>query len=339
MKISIGVFAHNEERTIGAMLESLSCQQLLREYDCEILVLENGSKDATAGVAESALDEVMPAGTDYVVHRLPYPGKARTWNEFVHRLSCPTSDYLVFLDADISFVGDRVLSDVVAHLRQNRHADVCVDTALKTTAVTGTRGLKDSVSLAVSELSQHGPVAIAGSLYCARSATIRKYRLPYGLLVEDGFVKAMVCTENFAEPADEGRVVRAPEAAHLFTPVTSVSEAFRHEVRLAVGTELNISLFDYLRQANATGAEITRLIALQNERDPQWVTGLIADRKRTGALSSHAVEYALKPLTRVRHLGRRAKLNMLPVLILRIAFNGAAALVANAALRRGRWAW
>jgi hypothetical protein len=339
MQISIGIFAHNEEQSIGKMLQSLACQQLLREYECEILVLENGSKDTTAEVAESVLKDVTPTGTCYTVHQLPYPGKARTWNEFVHRLSCPTSEYLIFLDADISFVGEQVLSRVVAHLRQNKHADVCVDTALKTTAVTGCSDLKDSVSLAVSELSQHGPVAIAGSLYCARSTTVRKYRLPYGLLVEDGFVKAMVCTENFSKPADEGRVVRAPDAAHLFTPVKSVREAFRHEVRLAVGTELNISLFDHLRQAYASGIEVTNLIALENERDPQWVASLIADRKRNSQLRSHAFEYALKPLRGIRHLHARNKLAMLPVLSLRIVFNGAAALVANVTLRRGRWAW
>lgn len=47
--------AYNEERRLGASLDRISAYLKLRELDAEILVVDDGSKDATSGVATEAL--------------------------------------------------------------------------------------------------------------------------------------------------------------------------------------------------------------------------------------------------------------------------------------------
>ena len=321
------------------MLQELGKQTLLERHDCEVIVLENGSRDQTAAVARTVLSTALPAHVSHHVLALPIAGKSRIWNSFVHDISNDQSEYLIFLDADIRFVGNEGLTEVINKLATTPKAEVSVDYALKSTAIDGTKGIRDKLSLAASCMTHNGPVAITGQLYCDRASTMRRYHLPNGLLVEDGFVKAMVATDGFTKDADETRIVRAPNAAHLFEPVTSLPDVFRHEVGLAIGTEVNIALFDHLRALQISGANPSTFIAEQNQQNPNWVTKLIAEKRKRSELPFHAWEYALKPWRQFCHPSASKSPALIPIVGLKVLFNGAAALAAQRALRIGRWSW
>src|SRR6476469_3700600 len=110
MRLSLGIFAHNEGQNIGATLESLFSQTLFLAPTAkrngvdalEVLCLANGCRDRTVDVANS-YGRKLPPFVSYRVMDLPQPGKSRTCNAFVHELSDPGADFLVAMDADIIF--------------------------------------------------------------------------------------------------------------------------------------------------------------------------------------------------------------------------------------------
>jgi glycosyltransferase involved in cell wall biosynthesis len=85
--VSVVVAAYEEEEHIGRLLASLRRQTL---PPAEVIVADDGSRDATAAVAESAGAKVL---------RLPHrgPGLARN-----HAARAAAGDVLVFLDGDMS---------------------------------------------------------------------------------------------------------------------------------------------------------------------------------------------------------------------------------------------
>ena len=84
--VSVIVAAYDEEPLIGRLLRSLEGQTLA---PLEVIVADDGSRDRTADVAESAGARVL---------RLPHRGPARARNEAV---AAARGDVLAFLDADM----------------------------------------------------------------------------------------------------------------------------------------------------------------------------------------------------------------------------------------------
>ena len=57
----------------------------------------------------ASVSEVVPSGTARVVE-LAKPGKANTWNQFVHKLSSTKASILFMMDADITFLSSNTIS-------------------------------------------------------------------------------------------------------------------------------------------------------------------------------------------------------------------------------------
>ena len=95
--ISVLVAAYNEERSIGDTLLSLS--QLGYPGELEIIVLDDGSKDATTDAVRqcSFLFEAQPLKTLRPVRRERNSGKARALN---HGLELASHELVVTIDAD-----------------------------------------------------------------------------------------------------------------------------------------------------------------------------------------------------------------------------------------------
>ena len=84
MLISIGIFAHNEERDIGTLISDLAKQNLLanKGLSIEIHVVANGCTDNTVGVSKAALTTqpfhrekiLQPLFTIFHVQENPMPG-------------------------------------------------------------------------------------------------------------------------------------------------------------------------------------------------------------------------------------------------------------------------
>ncbi len=348
MKIGIGIMAYNEERNIRAALESLSQQDLFalpanRGASIEISIVANGCKDRTAEVAGRACEEFF-AGRQGIVARadvIEKAGKSNAWNEYVHRLADQAADFLILMDGDIKLVGNSTLRLMLEKLEASPEANVAVDVILKDIAFKENKTAFEKMSLATSELMRAGPPKIAGSLYIARGATLRKIWMPVGLLVEDGFLKAMLTTDNFAKPENPARIVRADDAAHIFEAERKLARIYKHEKRLANGTAQNIILFDFLRAEIAAGrgtdgGEIVRKL---NAEKPDWCQELTRAEIAKRGWRALPVELISLPFRQLKSLSGSRRIRRFPGAALRSVFNAAALIGAYFDLKNGQLKW
>ena len=177
---------------------------------------------------------------------------------------------------------------------------------------------------------------IAGSLYLARAAALRGFWMPLGLIVEDGFVKAMLLTDSFRLPENTGAIVRAAGATHYFEAVTGFQAWFKHERRLVNGTAVNILLFGHIRELVAQGKNPGEVIRANNEANPAWVADLAKSYR--GPLPG-AADFVCEPLKKLGGLPLAKRVFALPVALLRAALNIAVCVVCQGDVRAGRLRW
>jgi hypothetical protein len=109
---------------------------------------------------------------------------------------------------------------------------------------------------------------------------MRSIWMPLDLSVEDGFLHAMVITDNFRQVPDYSRVVRAADASHYYEGLTRWRDIVEHEVRLTVGWALNcflcwdVLLFMTSRHGPGAGELVRRL----NAQDPAWYRRMMANQ-------------------------------------------------------------
>ena len=337
MKSSLGILAHNEEMGIAATLADLWKQTWLKTgADTEVLCVVNGSRDRTAEVARSFFEAHPLPGTTARVIEIEKAGKANAWNEYVHRLSAVDAGLLFLVDADIGLPSPDTLERLAAALRDHPAATVSVDQPVKDLALRGDAGMTARLSKAAADLAAAGPPKLCGQLYAARAEALRRIRVPEGLLVEDGFIKAMLLTDNLRIPEDLSRIVRAEGAWHVFEAEAKISTLLRHERRILIGTVMNILLFGELQKAAAHGENIAEGIRVRNAQSPDWVAREIGGRWRDiwGATVRETVGL---PLKQWRQAGRPFRL--LPGALARAAFNALAAFSAGRELRRHHFEW
>ena len=340
MKIAIGIMAYNEERNIGVTISSLSDQTLfeLPGHDVSVHVVPNGCRDATAARAREALVAFSarhPRAT-VAVNEVEQAGKANAWNHFVHGFSAPGSEALLLLDADIQFGERECLARVVAALIENPQAVVAVDLPLKDITTKKNLNLREQMSVSASQIQVAGAPKIAGSLYLARAEALRRFWMPLGLIVEDGFVKAMLLTDSFRQPENLSAIVRAAGATHYFEAVTGFAAWFKHERRLVNGTAVNILLFSLMREMVAQGKNPGEEIRARNEANPSWVADLAKSYR--GPLPG-AGNFVLEPLKKLGLVPLAKRIPALPIALLRAGLNVAVCIVCQGDVKAGRLRW
>ena len=340
MKIAMGILAYNEERTIGSTISSLAEQSVFENtnHTISIHVVPNGCRDATALLAREALESLKKRhpSVQVEVNELTEGGKANAWNHFVHEFSPADAEGLLLLDADIHFGERECLERVVQTLMESPAAVVAVDLPLKDIALKINPSVRERLSVNASHLQSAGTPKIAGSLYFARADALRSFWMPLGLLVEDGFVKAMLLTDSFRHPERSEGIIRAPEATHYFKAVTGLKDWFSHERRLLNGTALNILLFSYIQQLVRDGEDPNWVIQENNKRDPFWVVGLA---KAYRATLPGGLEFMGDPLRRLTRLPTQKKFAFLPTALLRTGLNIAVFLACQSDFKLGRLDW
>ncbi len=283
--VSIGIFAHNEEKNILSTLLSLASQDifnlpLFETSNIKVLVLANGCTDATVEIATDYL--ARQSAFDGQVIEIKRAGKSHAWNQFVHRPESLSRDYFICLDSDIKFGSTAVLSTLVRRLHDDGQAYLAVDVAKKDTQLKARKTLFERLSLLFSGFMRQGSTAVAGSLYCAKGDILRRVYMPEGLPVEDGFLRAMLVTDLFTRPDNTGRILVVDDVCHYFTPESSLRSLFRHEERLLIGTFINSIIYGYLwRQVAETKIDAGSLVACNNRDQPNWVEGLINSYRET----------------------------------------------------------
>lgn len=217
MNLCAAIFAHNEERRIGACLASLP----LGRSDIDFHVLVNGSTDRTAALARA-----IAAGRANVhVHELHPGGKSRTWNRFVAEIWDGRHDTLVFMDGD-AVIAPASLEALAEMLAQHPHAN----------AASGMPMNGRNWRAYQEELKQDR--GLFGDLYAVRGAFLRRMRaqgirLPDDLIGDDGLVAALAATDLMDETHwDRERVVPCEAAGFYCEPVALLRpESWRLQYR------------------------------------------------------------------------------------------------------------
>lgn len=338
MRLSVGIFAHNEETNIAATLDSLFRQRLIADPGAygisalEILCLANGCRDRTIEVARRHKHPTVPEVVFRVIE-LPQPGKSRTWNAFVHDLSDREAEFLILMDADIVFDGEEVLNELLDALASNAHAQVATDTPVKSF-------LRDQKSLSIADrgsraASNQKSLAgmLCGQLYCGRAEALRKIWLPPELPVEDGYLAAMVTTTGFTGPTDLDRIAWVPHARHFYRTHRSIGGFIAHEARIIVGSVINSWLFTTLWERGREG-HAGAFVRQQNTSTDTWLTEIIDGKVKDGGIwliPRHFMLWRLEPL-KGQPFAR--KLRRAPIALLATGLNLIACVRANRILKQ-----
>ena len=237
MRVDIGVFAHNEADGIAAMVARLLDQDILRDpaFSVRVLVLANGCSDDTAAQARRAGVEAVD---------LPEGGKSRTWNRFVHDLARADAEVLVFCDADIEFCDTGAVRRLV--LAMGPHWVINSQPVKDIVARPEGLSAMDKIIAAAGGGLDDWQTAICGQLYAMPTGMARRFHLPIGLPVEDGFLRAMVLTDALTGPEDFSRIAGAEGVSHIYASERTIGALIRHQSRLVIGSAVNFAGFGAL---------------------------------------------------------------------------------------------
>ena len=340
MIISLGILARNEAGTIESLFSGLMEQTLLTDagrlgWIVEVICVPNGCTDQTAKVAERSMAEMCGQLGPAVrgrVEPLAEAGKANAWNRFTHELSSAQASLLVLLDADIRFVERDTLIRLVRLLEEQPDADVSTPMPIKDIASRQHKGLMVRALLTISHVAQAGPNAICGQLYAARAPVLRQVWMPRELLVEDGFLRAMIVTDRFTKQDDPSRIRRDPDATYVFDAYTSLRDLFHHERRLVMGTAMNSYLFGMLWSLG-DGVDAGQWIRKRDTEDATWFSTQWASHARAHRWLMPAKAWRHR-LDNLRNLPLMQRIRSAPVVVAASLFTLLVHIAANRRLKR-----
>jgi hypothetical protein len=225
-------------------------RQAATGLDARIMILANGCTDDTVKLARKFVDSHggTNPGMDVVVCDLKLGGKSRTWNSYVHELSRPDADVLIFMDADIDLPERDSLVRLVHGLKSNPHLHAFNSHPTKDIVFRPENlSALDKVIAMSSETLNDWKTAICGSLYAMPATKARLLHLPIGLAVEDGFLRAMILTDVMTTEEDFSRI-DGGDVFHIFSSERSVLALIRHQTRIIIGSAVNTAAFTTLHE-------------------------------------------------------------------------------------------
>jgi glycosyltransferase involved in cell wall biosynthesis len=291
--VSIGIIAWNEEQGIGAMLESVFQQSIFAELGkrgrrCEIICVTNGCTDRTPEVvaeifARRSLEHPDAGNFSCRVMNVSERGKINAWNRFVHTFSARDAKYLFLMDADILIHPRETLWNMVATLEKNTEASISVDLPRKDISFKQRKTLWERMSMGASQMTGSASAQLCGQLYCIRSEVARNIYLPRDLCAcDDGFIKALVCTDFLMHRVWPWRIVAAAGAAHTFEAYVSPAVILKNQKRQMIGqTIVHVLVDDYLKKLPVgQRMKLAEALSRKEQADPNWLKQLIAEHLR-----------------------------------------------------------
>jgi hypothetical protein len=267
LRVEIGLFAQNEAAGIADMLTHLAGQDVFGAgFNVQVHVLCNGCEDDTVPRAQFAAPE------GWLVHDLPEGGKSRTWNRFVHHLAGRDADVLLFCDTGIRWPDVGAIRRLVEGVLARPDLHVLNSEPVKDIAVEGPRGLVERLTAVSAGGLDDWRSSICGQCYAMPGAAARRYILPIGLPVEDGFLHAMVVTDRFTDADDYSRIDGLEGAWHIYHSERTVGGLIRHQTRLVVGSAINAAVFRHLK---AEGFERIARELSKAAADEDWLPGVL----------------------------------------------------------------
>jgi glycosyltransferase involved in cell wall biosynthesis len=243
MRVAVGIFAHQEERRIGACLASLP----LDRADTVFHVLVNGSSDGTADRARQA----AAGRANVMVHEIAEGGKSRTWNRFVHEWLTGEEEAVVFMDGDAE-IATGSIDALAAMLARGAALNAAAGMPLNGRSAAHYQRL----------LREEG--GLFGDLYALSGAFVariraRRLRLPEDLIGDDGLVSAWAHTDLRTDAHwDRARVAACEGAGFRCEPVRIGSPAtwrmqYRRMVNYSVRFFQNLILSDIMQREGTDG--------------------------------------------------------------------------------------
>ena len=231
----------------------------------------------------------------------------------MHELSSPRASLLILMDADIAFLDSSTLLSMVDTLMKNPRAVVCVDRSIKNIAIDANITFLQRLFLATTPEIDPNNVPLCGQLYCVRSNELRLIKLPVEITMEDGFLRALLLTRGFTEPEDKQRIVFDSKAAHRFTSVATLREAFKHEVWVVSGSIVNMLLFR--RFSAETEPHRTAMSLMQNwqRQNPDWLKQYIQRQVEERGWRLLPKHWWIRRWSRLRRLPLQQKLVRAPI--------------------------
>ena len=291
--VSIGIIAWNEEQGIGAMLESVFQQSLFAELGrlgrrCEIVCVTNGCTDRTPEVVARIFSQKSAEHPDAGhfscrVMNVSERGKINAWNRFVHSFSARDGKYLFLMDADILIHPRETLWNMVNTLEKNQEASISVDLPRKDISFKQRKTFWERMSLGASQMTGSASAQLCGQLYCIRAEVARNIYLPKDLCAcDDGFIKALVCTDFLTHQVWPWRIVAAADAAHTFEAYVSPAGILKNQKRQMIGqTIVHVLVDDYLKKLPiAKRVKMAEALTEKEEADPNWLKRLISEHIR-----------------------------------------------------------
>ena len=339
MLVSVGILAHNEAGKIGRLISDLGSQTLLANetLSIEIHVVANGCTDATVTVANKAFaaQSFQRRNVKTFIQDIARAGKSNAWNELVHTFVSPKTEFIFFLDADILIPEATTLQLVLDRLIPSKEACVAVDESVKDLSKKDHKTTVERLILAASGTAYDHRTALVGQFYCVRFEVLKQIWMPIGLPGEDGFLRAMILTSNFTKDENLDRIVFVDGARHIFESERSIKGVFRHNLRLAIGTAINVLLFKHIRASARIKRDVGKYIKQRNATDPNWINELIANEMKRGRYFLLHGGFVSKRLRRLSSLTFLQQVRKAPIFALGTLFDVALFFAANHLMRRG----
>jgi hypothetical protein len=217
------------------------------------------------------------------------------------------AEVLIFVDADIEFTAPDCLKRLALGLVARPELWVLNSQPVKD-IVARPEGLGplDKIIAAAGGGLDDWKTAICGQLYAMPAVRARRFHLPIGLPVEDGFLRAMVLTDALTGPEEFSRIDGLDGLSHLYASERRLPALIRHQTRIVIGSAINFAAFEALRSLPGPErrAELTRaaadegwLVRAIRARLPGWPFGFVPLHfltKRLQRLWSHPRDF-LRP--------------------------------------------
>jgi glycosyltransferase involved in cell wall biosynthesis len=285
-RISVAIRAWNEEKVIRRTLQSVFEQSIFEELSkrneiCEIICIPNGCTDKTAEIAATVFAEQKrwhPFSHTFKCHiaEMKEAGRNNTWNAYVHSFSSRHAEFLFIMDSDILFNRAETLFNMYSALLENPQAYVASDAQIKDIALKPRKSLLEKISLATSNMTKTIEGQITGQLYCIRSEIARNVWLPKDLgAPDDGFIKAIICTDFFTHEVTPKRIVVAKNASHVYEAYTSPREILDNQKRQMIGQTTVHVLIEHLKKLPLDQRiNLADTLRKEEAKNPDWVKWL-----------------------------------------------------------------
>jgi hypothetical protein len=181
------------------------------------------------------------------------------------------------MDADILFNRPDTLERVIDEMERNPRLGGASDCPVKNITGKARPSVRERLSLATSDMTDAIAGRLNGMLYCLRAEIARNIYLPLGVLVnDDGFFKAVICTDFFRSALDPTKVVSVRGATHLYEPYLSLRDILKNQKRQMIGQTTAYVLIEYIKSLPETQrAHLGETLRGLEKSDPEWLKRLI----------------------------------------------------------------